>query len=89
VPNQYDVWQADVLTEGLVLTIEPMITAGFSQPLEDADGWTIRTGDGSLSPHHEHTIMITRVDAVILTAAQSANDIRCRRGIREAGGQLM
>jgi methionyl aminopeptidase len=46
-----------------------MISAGSSQPLEDADGWTIRTGDGSLSAHHEHTIMITRVDAIILTAA--------------------
>ena len=69
VPNEYDPWQADVLTEGLVLTIEPMITAGSSQPVEDADGWTIRTRDGSLSAHHEHTIMITRGDAVILTAA--------------------
>ena len=58
-PNEYDPSQADVLTEGLVLTIEPMITAGSSQPVEDADGWTIRTRNGSLSAHHEHTIMIT------------------------------
>lgn len=48
VPNEYDPWQADVLTEGLVLAIEPMITAGSNQPVEDADGWTIRTRDGSL-----------------------------------------
>jgi methionyl aminopeptidase len=46
-----------------------MISAGSCQPVEDADGWTIRTRDGSLSAHHEHTIMITRGDAVILTAA--------------------
>jgi methionyl aminopeptidase len=69
VPNQYDPWQKDVLTEGLVLTIEPMISAGSAQPVEDANGWTIRTRDGSLSAHHEHTLVITREDPLILTAA--------------------
>lgn len=69
VPNQYNPWQQDVLTEGLVLTIEPMITAGSSQPVQSSDGWTIRTRDGSLSAHHEHTIVITRGAPIILTAA--------------------
>ena len=69
VPNTYDRWQKDVLTEGLVITIEPMITAGSSRPVEDADGWTIRTSDGSLSAHHEHTLVITRQEPLILTAA--------------------
>ena len=69
VPNTYDRWQKDVLTEGLVITIEPMITAGSSRPVESADGWTIRTSDGSLSAHHEHTLVITRQEPLILTAA--------------------
>ena len=69
VPNIYDRWQNDVLTEGLVITIEPMITAGSSRPVEAADGWTIRTSDGSLSAHHEHTLVITRQEPLILTAA--------------------
>jgi methionyl aminopeptidase len=69
VPNHYDPWQRDVLSEGLVLTIEPMISAGSAQPVEDANGWTIRTRDGSLSAHHEHTLVITREDPLILTAA--------------------
>jgi len=69
VPNQYDPWQKDVLTEGLVLTIEPLISAGSAQPVEDGNGWTIRTRDGSLSAHHEHTLVITREDPLILTAA--------------------
>ena len=69
VPNTYDRWQKDVLTEGLVITIEPMITAGSSRPVEAADGWTIRTSDGSLSAHHEHTLVITRQGPLILTAA--------------------
>jgi methionyl aminopeptidase len=69
VPNHYVPWQTDVLTEGLVLTIEPMISAGSSHPVQDADGWTIRTEDGSLSAHHEHTIVITRDAPIVLTAA--------------------
>jgi methionyl aminopeptidase len=69
VPNQYDPWQRDVLTEGLVLTIEPMISAGSAQAIEDGNGWTIRTRDGSLSAHHEHTLVITREHPLILTAA--------------------
>jgi methionyl aminopeptidase len=69
VANHYMPWQTDVLTEGLVLTIEPMISAGSSQPVQDANGWTIRTSDGSLAAHHEHTLVITREQPVILTAA--------------------
>jgi methionyl aminopeptidase len=69
VPNEYDSRQRDVLTEGLVLTIEPMISAGSPLPVQDADGWTIRTRDRSLSAHHEHTIVITAGEPVILTTA--------------------
>lgn len=69
VPNHYDRSQTDVLTEGLVLTIEPMISAGSPEPLQDPDGWTIRTRDGSLAAHHEHTLVITCGAPVVLTAA--------------------
>ena len=69
VPNRYDPWQKDVLTEGLVLTIEPMISAGSPHAIQDRDGWTIRTRDRSLSAHSEHTLVITRNEPVILTAA--------------------
>ncbi len=68
VPNYHDPFQTDVLTEGLVLTIEPMISAGSTQVVEDDDGWTLRTGDGSLSAHYEHTLVITRGAPVVLTA---------------------
>jgi len=72
VPNQYDPGQRDVLTEGLVLTIEPMVSAGSSRPVQDANGWTIRTRDGSLASHHEHTLVITRGAPMILTDAAAA-----------------
>jgi methionyl aminopeptidase len=69
VPNRYDPFQSDVLTEGLVLTIEPMISCGSSRAVQSADGWTLRTMDGSLSAHHEHTLVITRTHPVVLTGA--------------------
>jgi methionyl aminopeptidase len=69
VPNEFDPALSAVLTEGLVLTIEPMISAGSPVPRNGSDGWTIRTRDGSWSAHHEHTIVITRDAPVILTAA--------------------
>ena len=69
VPNYYDPRQHDVLTDGLVVTIEPIITCGAAAAFEDRDGWTIRTTDGSLSAHHEHTLVITRRRPVLLTAA--------------------
>jgi methionyl aminopeptidase len=69
VPNWYDPWQRDVLTDGLVLTIEPLISAGSSRAVTDRDGWTVRTADGSLAAHHEHTLVITAQQPLILTAA--------------------
>jgi methionyl aminopeptidase len=69
VPNYFDPWQMDELTEGLVLTIEPIICAGRDAVVQDADGWTVRTRDGSLAAHHEHTLVITRGRPVLLTAA--------------------
>lgn len=68
VPNEFDRRQRAVLTDGLVLTIEPMITAGAAEPVQSADGWTLRTADGSLAAHCEHTIVITNGAPLILAA---------------------
>lgn len=72
VPNHYDPRQRDMLTEGLVLTIEPLVSAGSEHTLLDRDGWTIRTRDGSLAAQHEHTLVITRGRPTILTAGLNA-----------------
>jgi methionyl aminopeptidase len=69
VPNSFDPRQTDVLTEGLVITIEPIICAGSGRAVETSDGWTLRTVDGSLAAHHEHTLVITRGEPMLLTAA--------------------
>lgn len=69
VPNQYDPSQRDVLTEGLVLTIEPMVSAGSGRMVQGRDGWTLRTQDGSWPAHHDHTLVITRGAPIVLTGA--------------------
>jgi methionyl aminopeptidase len=69
VPNFRDLRARMKLHEGLVITIEPIIAAGSGRGELQSDQWTIRTADGSLSAHYEHTVVITRHDASLLTAA--------------------
>lgn len=46
------------LREGMAFTVEPMVNAGGAAISTDADGWTIRTADGSWSAQFEHTVLI-------------------------------
>ncbi len=56
------------LVPGMVLAIEPMFNLGSGQVKVDrSDGWTVRTADGKLSAHFEHTILITENEPEILT----------------------
>lgn len=55
------------LTEGMVITIEPMINVGDYRVSIDDNGWTARTIDGSLSAQYEHTLAITKDGPLILT----------------------
>jgi methionyl aminopeptidase len=68
VPNHYVAALDEPLTEGLVLTIEPIISAGSGAVVADPDGWTIRTADRTLSAHAEHTLVITTGAPLLLTA---------------------
>ena len=69
VPNYYEPRLRARLTEGLVITIEPIISAGPASSELQPDRWTIRTADRSLSAHYEHTLVITRGTPILLTAA--------------------
>jgi methionyl aminopeptidase len=69
VPNYDDPSALTRLTEGLVLTIEPIIASGSAHAVEAEDGWTVKTTDGGLSAHFEHTLVITAGEPLLLTAA--------------------
>jgi len=56
------------LVEGLALAVEPMLTAGEPWNHTDPDAWTVRTDDGSLAAHFEHTFTLTSRGAWVLTA---------------------
>ncbi len=68
VANYYDPRARQPLTEGLVITVEPIITAGEDSVRTAADGWTVQTLDGARAAHFEHTLVITRGEPLILTA---------------------
>jgi methionyl aminopeptidase len=67
VPNYGRKGTGVLLKPGDTIAIEPMATLGKEKIRHDADGWTIRTADGSLAAHFEHTVLITETGAEILT----------------------
>lgn len=69
VPNFPDPAAREILTEGLVITVEPIIAAGSGRAITEPDGWTVRTADRSPSAHYEHTLVITKGQPILLTAA--------------------
>ncbi len=69
VPNFADPFARVALTPGLVLTIEPIVAAGVGHVATAADGWTLRTVNGSLAGHFEHTLVVTNGAPILLTAA--------------------
>jgi methionyl aminopeptidase len=67
VPNFGPPDRGPLLRKGMTLALEPMVTAGDWPTKKDSDGWTVRTADGSLAAHFEHTIVITEGEAEVLT----------------------
>jgi methionyl aminopeptidase len=68
VPNAPDLADETILHAGLVITVEPILGAGGSGIVDGGDGWTIRTADGALAAHTEHTIVVTDGRPLVLTA---------------------
>jgi methionyl aminopeptidase len=56
-----------ILTEGMVLAVEPMVNAGTSDVQTLKDGWVVVTKDGKCSAHFEHTIAIVKNGCEVLT----------------------
>lgn len=73
VPNTGTSGTGLLLEPGLVLAIEPMLTLGGKKVLfDEEDGYTVRTKDGSVSVHFEHTIVVTENGPEVLTKSSSA-----------------
>lgn len=68
VPNYADPQASQILSEGLVITVEPIIAAGSGRAVVAKDGWTVCTADRRPSAHYEHTIVITKGEPILLTA---------------------
>jgi methionyl aminopeptidase len=69
VPNYGDPGMGEALKPGMVIAIEPMFNLGSRDIfLDKDDGYTYRTEDGKPSAHFEHTVLITKGDAEILTS---------------------
>jgi methionyl aminopeptidase len=68
VPNYGKRGSGPLLQTGMVLAIEPMINLGKKDVVQEADGWTIRTKDRKPSAHFEHTVVVRKDKAEILTS---------------------
>jgi methionyl aminopeptidase len=70
VPNYGRPGQGLRIRTGMALCIEPMFNVGSRHTAVDDDGWTVRTADGSLSAHWEHTVCITPDGPQVFTAGE-------------------
>jgi methionyl aminopeptidase len=75
VPNYGKRGSGIKLIEGLVIAIEPMINLGKAPIFQDNDGWTIRTKDGKVSAHFEHTIAVKKGKADILSSFEFVEEV--------------
>ena len=67
IPNYGPADKGPILRKGMVIAIEPMVNMGDWRTKCDPDKWTVRTLDGSLSAHFEHTVAITDGEPEVLT----------------------
>jgi methionyl aminopeptidase len=75
IPNVGTAGSGLRLRAGMALCIEPMFNLGTWETVLDPDGWTVRTADGSVSAHFEHTVAITKKGVLIFTAAEAPVDL--------------
>ncbi len=69
IPNYGKKRTGDRLVTGMTIAVEPMATLGEEDIYIDKDKWTVRTKDGSIAAHFEHTVLVTDKGCEILTLA--------------------
>jgi methionyl aminopeptidase len=75
VPNYGKRGKGQLLKQGMVLAIEPMINLGKRNVVQESDGWTIRTADRMPSAHFEHTVVVLEGKAEILTTHKYIEEV--------------
>jgi methionyl aminopeptidase len=71
VPNFDDPAATHVPEEGLVLAVEPILAEAPARAVEAPDGWTLRTSNGALAVHHEHTVVVRDGPPLVVTSARA------------------
>ncbi len=74
IPNFGPAGHGILLKEGMTLAIEPMVHRGKPYTKVLNDEWTVKTKDGSLAAHYEHTVLITKDGCEILTTLHGGNN---------------
>jgi methionyl aminopeptidase len=85
IPNYGKPGKGPQLFAGMTLAIEPMITIGSAETRELADQWTVKTIDGSLAAHWEHTVALLPDGLWVLTAEDGGRAELATRGVRVSG----
>ena len=67
IPNYGKAGTGEKLVPGMVIAVEPMLTLGSDEVIEGRDGYTMKTEDGSVAAHFEHTVLVTETGYEILT----------------------
>lgn len=63
------------MQEGLVIAIEPMVNMGVKEVWYDDDGWTVRTKDGKISAHYEHTVCVRKNKCDVLSSFEEIEKV--------------
>jgi methionyl aminopeptidase len=85
VPNLGKPGRGTRLVEGLALAVEPMVVVGDPWTRTDDDDWTVRTDDGSLAAHFEHTFTLTPRGTWVLTALDGGEAALAELGVPFGG----
>ena len=75
VPNYGRQGKGIKLHPGMTLAIEPMINLGAKSIIQEDDGWTIRTRDGKPSAHYEHTVLVKKNEAEVITTFKYIEEV--------------
>lgn len=81
IPNFGKAGTGPILTSGMALAIEPMVTEGNYRTRILGDGWTVKTRDGKLSCHYENTVVVTETGYEIITLTAKEKENLCQNKI--------